>query len=354
MNLNYENTLKNIGNVLFSKYVLYIFFPVVVFINIVLFPDLLNHNDIKLNDLSYLLPQKEILNKIPDQPIISVNTTNSVYKEPHTYNTETCVDHSPDTHQSNIQSKDENISGEAILSISKTNTNITTTTSNSNNSSLTSESVLNKTTDVKVNNETIVAETSEIKDDSSISAANQEKNNTSNIGLDKDEKTNSRSAIEVENKESTNGVVDVKKENKFLPNEDSIKNSEPIPINKTNDITGNENKQFENNTKTVIIQPNEKTESVNTVTNTEDIAKQSPNLPSTPSTNSTTKTPKFVDSNESGNFYTIIVFLIILAFTTSMGLFIYSHFDSLKMALNFGKSPNFREYISSGYELLQD
>ena len=57
MNTSYDDSVKSFGKVIFSKYFLYIFFPLLIFINMIIFPDLLNHSDIKLNDMSYLLPE---------------------------------------------------------------------------------------------------------------------------------------------------------------------------------------------------------------------------------------------------------------------------------------------------------
>lgn len=42
----------------FKKYFLYVLLAVLIVVNIVIFPDLLNHRDIKLNDMSYLLPSE--------------------------------------------------------------------------------------------------------------------------------------------------------------------------------------------------------------------------------------------------------------------------------------------------------
>ena len=56
MNLNFSKNMKEkLIKKVFNAYTFYIVLGIIVFANVFLFPDLLNHSDIKLNDLSYLM-----------------------------------------------------------------------------------------------------------------------------------------------------------------------------------------------------------------------------------------------------------------------------------------------------------
>jgi hypothetical protein len=55
MDLVIERKYRKIGKNFFNKYTLYGFLAVVVIANLFLFPNLLNHKDMKFNDMSYLL-----------------------------------------------------------------------------------------------------------------------------------------------------------------------------------------------------------------------------------------------------------------------------------------------------------
>lgn len=52
---NWSERRENYTKLLFNKYTVYVLLGILLCMNIILFPDLLNHKDIKLNDMSYLV-----------------------------------------------------------------------------------------------------------------------------------------------------------------------------------------------------------------------------------------------------------------------------------------------------------
>jgi hypothetical protein len=61
-----------------KKYIIYGIFGVVLLMNIFLFPDLLNHEDIKLNDLSYIIPEVKTIEAAPMAKPEIINKAESI------------------------------------------------------------------------------------------------------------------------------------------------------------------------------------------------------------------------------------------------------------------------------------
>jgi hypothetical protein len=70
--------MKDIIKYFFKKHLIYVIFAIFIILNILCFPDLLNDNDIKINDLNWTVHQNSEIISLNHNPI-QTNTHPSVH-----------------------------------------------------------------------------------------------------------------------------------------------------------------------------------------------------------------------------------------------------------------------------------
>ena len=311
MNLNFSNIIeeKFIKKV-FNAYTLYIVLGIIVFANVFLFPDLLNHSDIKLNDLSYLM-NKHIdvttIDKIEDSTEVE-NVVNNVEQE---------------------KPKDDAVISETI----NTSDNVAVNNQEETIKADIDSTQVNSEQDVVNVNPSEAKETLTILDDSS------------KINIDAADVASVREEASLEDNNKNEVII---AEDKMTEEIDSnTDQSVPATIdsntNEGDGVVSNGNVADDKNSEKII---NDKTEDQEAFLKNENLEINV----DTPSEDAMKNKRKLADF-----YYIILLFVLLSSFMLGFVMFIHKNYDLIKQTYNSTKSAyRIREYLYNGYELLED
>lgn len=399
MNPNFSNIKK-----VFNAYTLYVVLAIVVFGNIFLFPNLLNHKDIKLNDLSYLLNkevevlaapfinQDEFVNTLfsDEQKVMDVEEkkeNDGGIRGVDYINSEKVEEKAEGKgNESDSQSDQatiaiENIGQKETLTILEENTG--------------------ETSEEKQETEEVVDENINVAEKSQVynNERNADENLTDNVAImennNVDSMVNKESNAEMSSEESTpitnadtaintiaavDTLIDPVEENKTTSNETASDetitniNQENIPVEEIA-ITSNETRSEEINTninqENIVTTENSgeekgKTEDnpaflravpeVNENTEEKQTEIISSDITTSNSENSNENVEETQEKKKAAHpYYLLILFIVLSSFIAGLVIFINKNYETFRQIYETSKSTyKIRHYLYSGYELLED
>lgn len=333
MDYTWHSRYKATYKLVFSKYFVYIVLGVFVFINLLVFPDLLNHKDIKIHDMSYLIKPKESTNtSVAVENIQKVDSLDNKMEDKNV---------TPD-----ITDKQETKAGVEIK-----NTEVIPSVSQASENS-------NKDQDKEKNKEDVKF----LPDEPKVNADN-------NNNIDSNVNANDTTLVPAESKEKSNIVDNVDKkveETQTSHTEEKEKTITPNEVPAAPET---------NETKDKLIPKDEKTISNQDVEQTPIDSKTNESTPSIVVTNVTAPieqqgndkapdsiTPVVMNSSEDlvkeeirNSGYISILCILLLGVFCAFAVFVFNNHEIIKFIFSKEKNPtNMREILNNGYELLVD
>ena len=380
MDLNLFMERKSVKKV-FNAYTIYVILAIVVFANLFLFPDLLNNRDIRINDMSYLIPNQQDIVSPPIQPVgENISEENNVNVMA---NSEVIIDN-PNNQENdtniNVDNEKESQSKEKTSGSgdpeSKTPANENTNSNNEIKDSFVSADNHNS------NTENVIIENNTINDTNNPHVAVVSENNEEAI-------TNSNTSNESTKEKVEENNTDTNKDNSGLVEDNTKKTVENTNDNTEADSTSTSS--IPNNTENVESNSNDLIPTAGIDTNTITESNNDNNKETKNTEETSTKSEKTEENKDNENFlkatdevismdqnnsetqpssedsgreeiktatrsyYLLILFVILSSLIAGFALFIHRNYNVFRQIYYSSKATyNIRDYLYNGYELLED
>lgn len=377
MDLNLFMERKSVKKV-FNAYTIYVILAIVVFANLFLFPDLFNNRDIRINDMSFLIPNQQEIVSSPIQQVgenISVeNNENSLGDSEVIIDNQNNQENVPIVHNDNEKESlnKENTSESKDSESNKSaddnnNSQIETKDSlvTADNNSSNSENLKNENNNLNETTSTPVSEVSENKEKGINSSNDSTEEKTKNNNTDT---TNKNFEVVEDNTKSV-----VEKTNENTEADSSSTSSSPNNIenveSNSNDLTPTATIDTNTNTENNNDSNKEPNNTENTSTKSEKAEENKDNEPFLKATDEVIS----IDQNDSEtqpssedpgreeiktaarSYYLLILFVILSSLIAGFALFIHRNYNVFRQIYYSSKATyNIRDYLYNGYELLED